>query len=219
MIAWLSRHLAFPDPRGARRDGLVAIGGDLSVDRLVLAYRSGLFPWSVEPITWWSPDPRAIFELGPDGIHVSRSLARTLRKLPWRIAWNTAFRRVMMACAEAHRHQGEWISPRFIDAYTALNEAGYAHSIECWDGNELVGGLYGVAVGGLFAGESMFHRASDASKVAVWHTAQRLRERGFALFDTQMITETTRALGAIEIGRTEYLARLRDAVELECRFE
>lgn len=217
MIAWLSRHLAFPDPRNARRDGLVAIGGDLSVDRLVLAYRSGLFPWSVEPITWWSPDPRAIFELGPDGIHVSRSLARTLRKLTWRITWNTAFRQVMAACADAHRHQGEWISPRFIEAYTAMHEAGHAHSIECWDGAELVGGLYGVAVGGLFAGESMFHRASDASKVAVWFTAQRLRERGFALFDTQMITQTTRALGAIEIGRAEYLSRLREAVELDCR--
>lgn len=219
MVAWLSQDISFPDPRQSRRDGLVAIGGDLSLPRILQAYRSGIFPWSVDPITWWSPDPRAIFRLTPDGFHVSRSLARTLRQTPWRVTFNTAFRQVMTACAAAHRHEGEWISPSFIDAYTQLHHAGHAHSVECWNGSELVGGVYGVAVGGFFAGESMFHRASDGSKIALWHLMTRLRERGYILFDTQMITDTTRALGAIEIARSAYLDQLSRAISIPSRFE
>ena len=212
----LTAALAFPDPRTAltgEYNGLLAFGGDLSVPRLLLAYRSGIFPWTVKPITWWSPNPRAIFEL--DQFHIPRSLARTLRRNVFEITFNRAFRRVMEGCADPRR-PGGWISPEFIAAYTLLHEQGHAHSLECWQNGELAGGIYGVAIGGFFAGESMFHRASDASKVALAHLVARLRERGFTLFDTQMLTETTEQLGAVEIPRDEYLARLAQAVELPC---
>ena len=218
MPATLTERLWFPDPRTAvakgEFTGLVAVGGDLSIERLVLAYRSGIFPWSADPITWWSPDRRGVFEW--EKFHVPRSLARMLRKNPFEVTRDRAFRRVMEGCAA--REEGTWIAPEFIDAYTRLHEAGHAHSVECWQGGELVGGIYGVAAGGLFAGESMFHRASDASKIALHHLAQHLRERGFALFDIQMITDTTEALGAVEISRAEYLRRLKKAMALECVF-
>lgn len=218
----LGAELEFPDPRRAPRHGrfagLVAVGGDLSVPRLLLAYRSGIFPWSDDPLTWWSPDPRAIFEL--DRFHLPRSLARTLRSGKYRTTVNRAFRAVIEGCAAPGPGRLEtWISPAFIEAYTALHRAGHAHSVECWQGGELVGGIYGVAVGGLFAGESMFHRARDASKVALVALVERLRERGFALFDIQMRTPVTRLLGAVEISREEYLRRLAGAVKLECRFD
>lgn len=207
--------LWFPDPREANDDGLVAIGGDLGVDRLLLAYRSGIFPWSCDPITWWSPDPRAIFEL--DEIHVSRSFAKTLRREPFEITLDQAFVDVMEACATT-RTDGNWIGPEFIEAYTALHEAGHAHSVECWRDGELAGGVYGVSVGGLFAGESMFHRVSEASKVALHHLVSHLDERGYALFDIQMVTPITGQLGARHVSREEYLERLANAVEMECGF-
>jgi len=210
----------FPDPRGAvvggPYDGLVAVGGDLGTDRLRLAYRSGMFPWTVNPVTWWSPDPRGIFELG--GIHVSRSLRRCLRQGKFRVTRDQAFGAVITACA-AVRRPGGWIVPEFIQAYTALHREGHAHSVECWSGEDLVGGVYGVSVGGLFAGESMFHRASDASKVAVVHLHDHLVSRGYALFDIQMLTEATTSLGACEIRREDYLARLKRAVDLPVRFD
>lgn len=210
----------FPDPRGAvvggPYDGLVAVGGDLGVERLCLAYRSGLFPWTVNPVTWWSPDPRGIFELG--GMHISRSLRRSLRQAKYRVTRDTAFREVMVACASVRR-PGGWIVPEFVAAYTALHRAGHAHSVECWLGDALVGGVYGVSVGGLFAGESMFHRADDASKVAVVHLHDHLVSKGYALFDIQMVTEVTGALGACEIRREAYLERLRAAVARPVRFE
>lgn len=217
----LGPELAFPDPRRAPRRGqyagLVAVGGDLSVPRLLLAYRSGIFPWSDDPLTWWSPDPRAIFEL--DRFHLPRSLARTLRSGRFHTTVNRAFRAVIAGCAAPAPGRAEtWISPAFIEAYTALHAAGHAHSVECWQGETLVGGVYGVAVGGLFAGESMFHRVSDASKVALVALVARLRERGFALFDIQMLTPVTRQLGAVEIPRAEYLRRLAAAVQRDCRF-
>ncbi len=216
----LDDRLLFPDARdavkGGPHAGLVAIGGDLSVPRLLLAYRSGLFPWTAEPVTWWSPDPRGIIEL--DQFHVSRSLARTLRKGVFEITFDRAFRQVITACAETRR-PGGWISPEFITAYTALHEAGHAHSVECWQAGKLVGGVYGVAVGGLFAGESMFYRVSDASKVTLFHLVGRLRERGFSLFDTQMVTPVTRQLGATEISRTKYLRRLTAAVAVQAAFK
>jgi leucyl/phenylalanyl-tRNA--protein transferase len=207
--------LWFPDPREANDDGLVAIGGDLGVERLLLAYRSGIFPWSCDPITWWSPDPRAIFEF--DEFRISRSFAKTLRREPFDITLNKAFVEVMEGCATA-RTDGNWIGPEFIEAYTALHEAGHAHSIECWRDDELAGGVYGVSVGGLFAGESMFHRVSEASKVALHYLVEHLRQQGFALFDIQMVTPITSQLGARHISRDEYLERLQDAVELECAF-
>lgn len=215
----LDARLWFPDARDAVKrgphTGLVAVGGDLSVPRLLLAYRSGLFPWTEDPVTWWSPDPRGIIEL--DAFHVSRSLARTLRKGAFEVTLDRAFREVITACAKTRR-PGGWISREFIAAYTALHEAGHAHSVECWRAGELVGGVYGVAAGGLFAGESMFHRADDASKVALFHLVGRLRERGFTLFDTQMVTPVTRQLGATEISRAAYLRRLAEAVTRDARF-
>ena len=217
MPAILDERLHFPDPRPADGEGLVAIGGDLSVPRLRLAYRSGIFPWTVNPITWWSPDPRAIFEL--DNFHVARSLAKILRRQPFEITCDRAFRQVMQACAApAPGRGGIWITPEFIEAYTRLHEQGDAHSVECWRGDELVGGIYGVSQGGLFAGESMFHRVTNASKVALYHLVEHLRARGFVLFDIQMITPATRQLGAVEIPRAEYLKRLQAAVPMKCAF-
>ena len=213
----LDHRLGFPDPRTADDDGLVAIGGDLSVPRLQLAYRSGIFPWTVNPITWWSPDPRGIFELAQ--FHVPRSLSKFIRKLPFEITRDRAFRQVMEACAvPAPGRRQTWITPEFIEAYTHLHELGEAHSIECWHGSELVGGIYGVSLGGLFAGESMFHRATNASKVALCHLVEHLRTRDFVLFDIQMITPATRQLGAVEISRDEYLRRLHRAVQMDCTF-
>jgi leucyl/phenylalanyl-tRNA---protein transferase len=216
-IAILGQRLRFPSPRRADAEGLVAVGGDLSVERLRLAYRSGIFPWTVEPITWWSPDPRAIFEL--DGIHVSRSLAKVIRKGVFEITVDRAFRRVMQECAAPARgRRSTWISPEFIEAYTELHTQGHAHSLECWQGKQLAGGVYGVAVGGFFAGESMFHRVSNASKVGLFHLIAHLRRQGFVLFDIQMLTPVTAQLGGITVPREEYLRRLADAVEMRCAF-
>lgn len=213
MVWLLDERVWFPDPRQARSDGLVAVGGDLSEPRLLLAYRTGVFPWTAPPVTWWSPDPRAIFEL--DAIHVSRSLDRTLRRGIYRITFDQDFSSVIRGCASAPRGGSPtWISPEIEAAYLALHRQGHAHSIEVWQGEELAGGLYGVSVGGLFAGESMFHRRPDASKVAVVEMARRLRRDGYVLFDTQMVTPVTRALGAVEIPRTAYLERLARAVSL-----
>jgi leucyl/phenylalanyl-tRNA--protein transferase len=216
--AILTQRLWFPDPRLALKhddDGLLAVLGDLSVDRLLLAYRSGIFPWSVDPITWWSPDPRGIIEM--THFHTPRSLVRTLRKNVFEVTRNKAFRQVMNGCAKQDR-SGTWIGLEFIEAYMRLHEAGHAHSVECWQNGELVGGIYGVTVGGLFAGESMFHSVSDASKVALHHLVQHLLQREFALFDIQMVTPIARQLGAVEISREDYLKRLAGAVELRCVF-
>jgi leucyl/phenylalanyl-tRNA--protein transferase len=218
----LDEQLWFPDPRQALNfgnlNGFVAMGGDLSLPRLLLAYRSGIFPWSVDPITWWSPDPRGIFEL--DRFHVSRSLQRTLRTRGFVITRNKRFVEVMSGCAAPGAGRtSTWISPEFLEAYTRLHEAGHAHSVECWLGDSLVGGVYGVQIGGLFAGESMFHRAPDASKVSLHHLVSYLRDQGFALFDIQMVTPHTQQLGASTLPRNTYLARLRQAVSLSCHFE
>ena len=221
MVTVLTRRLWFPDPRLAvsrgRHRGLVAVGGDLSAERLRLAYRSGLFPWTDDPVTWWSPDPRAIFEL--DRLHVSSSLARTLRRRELAVTLDRAFRAVMESCAEpGPGRAGTWITPSFIEAYTTLHREGSAHSLECWRGDALVGGIYGVALGGLFAGESMFHRESNTSKVALVHLVAHLRQRGYCLFDIQMLTPVTRQMGAVEIAREDYLCRLADAVAREVTF-
>ena len=213
----LDQRLRFPDARLADPDGLVAIGGDLSVPRLLLAYRSGIFPWTVKPITWWSPDPRAVFELGQ--FHVPRSLAKVIHNNVFQITADRAFRKVMEGCAAPARgRRTTWITPQFIEAYTRLHEQGHARSVECWQAGQLAGGIYGVSLGGFFAGESMFHHVSDASKVALHHLVQHLRQRGFALFDIQMVTPITRLLGAVEVPRSEYLKRLAAAARMKCSF-
>ncbi|HSU54332.1 MAG TPA: leucyl/phenylalanyl-tRNA--protein transferase [Candidatus Dormibacteraeota bacterium] len=207
----LDSRVRFPHPSAADAEGLVAVGGDLSVERLLLAYRSGIFPWTVQPVTWWSPDPRGVFEL--DRFKVSRSLARTIRCGEFRITEDAAFAEVMRGCAAPARgRRSTWVTPEFIEAYTKLHAAGYAHSVECWHGEKLVGGIYGVSIGGFFAGESMFHRVSDASKVALFHLLEHLRARNFLLFDIQMLTPITKQLGGVEISRAEYLQRLAKAV-------
>jgi leucyl/phenylalanyl-tRNA---protein transferase len=217
----LDNRVWFPDPRRALNmgslNGLVALGGDLSVPRLLLAYSSGIFPWSVDPITWWSPDPRGILEL--DRFHVSRSLGKTLRRSVFRVTFDQAFQSVMEACAAPVANRpSSWISPAFMSAYGELFQAGHAHSAECWLGDQLAGGVYGVHIGGFFAGESMFHRVSDASKVALFHLVERLRQQGFALFDVQMTTPHTQQLGATGISRGQYLDRLKRAIELPRQF-
>lgn len=217
--ALLGRDLWFPDPNTAATDGdfdgLVAIGGDLSHERLELAYRSGIFPWSVNPITWWSPNPRGVIPFDHD--QWPRSLRKLIKRHPFQVSIDAAFEEVIRNCAEAPR-PGCWITPEFIAAYTALHKAGIAHSLECWQNNELVGGIYGVAIGGLFTGESMFHRVSNASKVALFMLLQYLRGRGFTLFDTQMVTDTTSRLGAIEVSRDDYLKALEYAVNQDVTF-
>lgn len=205
-VPWMPPDLADPD-------GFVGVGGDLSVPTLVRAYSDGVFPWynDGDPILWWSPDPRGVIEL--DGLHVSHRLARTIRSGKFRVTVDTCFRDVMRSCGE-NRPEGTWVTAEMLDAYTALHEAGFAHSVEVWAGDELAGGTYGVAVGGLFAAESMFFRATDASKVALVALVERLRARGFVLLDVQMKTEHSGRMGATTIPRAEYLSRLRDAVKL-----
>ncbi len=207
----------FPDVSRADPDGLVAVGGDLSVGRLLAGYRSGIFPWTDRPLTWWSPDPRAVFEM--EQFHVPRRLSQKLRQGKFSFTVNQAFAEVIRGCARpAMGREHTWISPRFIKAYCELHRQGYAHSVEVWQDGELVGGLYGVAIGGFFAGESMFHLVSDASKAALVFTVDRLIERGFLLFDTQVATPTTRQMGAIDISRDEYLERLPDALSGSASF-
>ena len=209
---------AFPDPEPAEPEGLIALGGDLSVSRLLSSYRSGIFPWSVHPVTWWSPDPRAIIEM--DGLHISRSLARVLRQGSFTVTRNRAFLEVMEACAKpGPGRKGTWITEEFVVAYNRLHEEGHAHSLEIWQDDTLAGGIYGVALGGLFAGESMFHQVSNASKVALVRLIEHLREREFCLFDIQMLTPVTEQMGAVEIPREEYLRRLSEALKRTCAFE
>jgi len=183
---------------------------------VLYGYSIGFFPMA-DPdgqIHWYSPDPRAVFEL--DGLRIPRSLRKTLRRNVFEIRVDTAFEQVIRACAD--RPEGTWISAEIRDLYVRLHQMGFAHSVEAWKDGQLAGGLYGVALRGAFFGESMFYRVTDASKVALVALVERLRRRGYALLDTQWITPHLRRLGAVEIPRREYLRRLRDAMELECRF-
>lgn len=207
------RDVPWIPPELGDAQGLIGVGGDLSPDTLVRAYAEGVFPWFNEgdPVLWWSPDPRAVIEL--DGLHVSHRLARTIRSGKFRTTVNTRFADVMRACGET-RPEGTWVTDEMLAAYTELHRRGHAHSLEVWQGDELAGGVYGVAVGGLFAGESMFHRKTDASKVALVALVERLRQRGYVLFDVQMKTDHTERMGAVEIPRAEYLRRVHDAVRL-----
>jgi leucyl/phenylalanyl-tRNA--protein transferase len=199
-----------PAATAADAHGIVGFGADLEPGTLLAAYRSGLFPMRVERrvLAWWSPDPRGILPL--DGLHVSRSLRRSARRLT--VTVDTAFEAVMRGCADPRRPHG-WIDDSFVAAYTRMHELGWGHSVEVWDASgTLVGGIYGLRIERFFAGESMFHRVSDASKVALWHAVDLLRLDGVVLFDVQWTTPHLRSLGAIDVDRDDYLARLRDAI-------
>jgi leucyl/phenylalanyl-tRNA---protein transferase len=206
----LSSALVFPPAALADESGLLAVGGDLAPERLLLAYSSGIFPWFSpgDPLLWWSPDPRCLLEF--PALHISRSLAKVLRRQRFRVSFNRAFAAVIGACAEERERSGEgtWIGPEMQAAYLELHRRGYAHSVECWQGEELVGGLYGVSLGRGFFGESMFHRRTDASKVAFVQLARRLAAAGFAFLDCQLPTPHLASLGARQLPRAEFLARL-----------
>lgn len=209
----LSHHLEFPDPRLAE-EGLLAVGGDLSVERLVLAYSKGIFPWfsEGEPILWWSPDTRMV--ITPQSLRVSRRLQRTLRAGKFHLRIDTAFIEVIRACAAAPRpgQDGTWILPEMIAAYSALHEAGYAHSVETWSGDTLVGGLYGVSLGAAFFGESMFSKTADASKAALVTLVQTCAARGIHWVDCQLTTPHLRNMGGVEMPRADFLRRLHIAM-------
>ncbi|MGP6441584.1 MULTISPECIES: leucyl/phenylalanyl-tRNA--protein transferase [Rahnella] len=201
--------LNFPAPETALQEpnGLLAIGGDLTAPRLLSAYQHGIFPWFEpgEMILWWSPDPRAI--LVPGERHASRSLKRFMRKMPFRFTLNQQFEQVIHACA-MQREDGTWIGPLVQRGYQELHEAGRAHSVEVWEGDELVGGLYGVSVGGLFCGESMFSRRENASKCALMLFCQHFSRNGGELIDCQVLNPHTASLGAREIPRRQFLQQL-----------
>jgi leucyl/phenylalanyl-tRNA--protein transferase len=210
----LDNELWFPPLEAAADYGLLAIGGDLSVERLLLAYSLGIFPWynPGEPILWWSPDPRCV--LFPAELHISRSLRRCLNSRPFRISFDENFAGVIYWCRRLRAGldgSGTWITPEMKRAFIRLHELGFAHSVECWDGEELVGGIYGVCLGRCFFGESMFSRRANASKVALVQLVQRLAHAGFELLDCQQTTGHLLSLGAREISRSEFQQHLRVA--------
>jgi leucyl/phenylalanyl-tRNA---protein transferase len=211
--AWL-----LPDPQHADEDGVVGVGADLAPGTLVDAYRRGMFPWPHPgvPLPWFSPDPRGVLET--DRVHVSRSLRRRLRGAGWTTTVDTAFRAVVSGCAaDRGDGQGSWITSGMARAYTRLHELGWAHSLEVWDDDRLVGGVYGVQVGGVFTGESMFHRASDASKVALLDLVTRFAAAGGRLVDVQLTTPHLRSLGARDLPRDRFLEVLAGARQLDVR--
>lgn len=224
MIAWLDPDTPFPDVSRALADppGLLAAGADLSPQRLLEAYRHGIFPWFSEgqPILWWSTDPRMV--LYTDRFVVSDSLKKTLRRIErsrhgdglWQVSFDTAFEQVMQGCAGPRRHEhGTWISPEIMQGYTGLHRTGYAHSSEVWLNGELVGGAYGVSIGRMFYGESMFARVSDASKVALAHLVFFLRSHGVEMIDCQQETSHLASLGARPIARSDFLRHLQAAIQ------
>jgi leucyl/phenylalanyl-tRNA--protein transferase len=217
MLTWLQRDsLDFPPLERALRDpnGLLAAGGDLTPDRLIQAYRHGCFPWfqDGQPILWWSPDPRTV--LLPCELHVSRSLDKVMRQERYRVSFDQCFTEVIRACAAPRSYATEtWITTPMQDAYLELHKRGIAHSVEVWRGQELVGGLYGLAMGQLFFGESMFSRADNASKVGFATLVERLRASGFVLIDCQMPTEHLISLGARNIPRTEFAQYLKNHLD------
>ncbi|MGZ0019780.1 leucyl/phenylalanyl-tRNA--protein transferase [Nitrosomonas sp. wSCUT-2] len=215
MINEKNLYSSFPPLEKALDDpnGLLAVGGDLSPQRLIEAYRSGIFPWfnEDEPIFWWSPDPRMV--LFPGELKISRSLRKTLHKEYYQIRTDTAFTQVMQACAAPRKGQsGTWIHPEMIAAYTALHDMGLAHSVETWIDGELVGGLYGVALGKVFFGESMFSRSTDASKIAFVHLVKQLQYWEFGLIDCQVKTHHLSSLGAREISRASFSRQLETLI-------
>lgn len=212
----LPRAHVFPDPAEAEPSGLLAVGGDLAPERVLLAYAQGIFPWYDEPpILWFSPDPRGVLPLAPESaLHVSTRLARTLRQGLFRVTLDTAFAAVLAKCASVKRagQRGTWITPELADTYRELHARGFAHSCEAWRGKRLVGGVFGIAIGDAFFADSMFHTARDASKVALVSLAQHLAAGGFALIDCQLPTPHLATLGFQSWERARYLRALAPAV-------
>jgi leucyl/phenylalanyl-tRNA--protein transferase len=210
----LDERLIFPPPELADDSGILAVGGDLCPERLLLAYSMGIFPWYSEglPIIWHSPDPRLV--LTPETLHMPRSLRKVMRKRPYKIRLDTAFARVIEACAQVPRdgQDGTWITDEMTRAYIKLYELGFAHSAEAWQGDSLVGGLYGVCLGGAFFGESMFAHAADASKIAFVTLIRQLEAWNIDLIDCQVYTEHLSRFGAAEWPRHEFLAALHDVL-------
>ncbi len=206
----LTDELWFPPVEQATTDGLLALGGNLSTDRLLLAYRSGIFPWfnEEEPPLWWSPDPR--FVLFPEELNISKSMQQLLKRNEFKVTTNKAFTEVIRLCAETRMlKEGTWITNEIIDAYSKLNTLGFAVSVEAWKNNELAGGLYGIRMGNLFFGESMFSKVSNASKYAFISYVQQLQKEGVVLVDCQVYTEHLESLGARMIGRDEFLGMVK----------
>jgi len=221
VIPWLERHQPFPAVTRALSEpnGLLAAGGDLSTERLLDAYRRGIFPWYSEgqPVLWWSPDPRMV--LVPGEVRLSRSLRKRLRRRNCEVRTDSAFHDVISACAEPRaREAGTWITSEMASAYAALHSAGYAHCVETWIEGRLAGGLYGVAIGRMFYGESMFSRETDASKIALAHLARQLERWQFGLIDCQMATPHLASLGAREIPRVDFLRAVAELVNYPTRF-
>jgi leucyl/phenylalanyl-tRNA---protein transferase len=210
----LSEALAFPAPHLASEEGLLAVGGDLGYERLLLAYKMGIFPWygEGEPILWWSPDPRLV--LYPKSLHVPKRLLRLIKQHRFRITMDTAFEVVITSCKQAPREnqQGTWIVDDMVAAYCRLHEAGYAHSVEAWQGDKLVGGLYGISLGNCFFGESMFSRRANASKVAFVTLVTHLGKKSFDLVDCQVATDHLIRFGAVKIPRHDFLAQLEHSL-------
>ncbi|MBD1399680.1 leucyl/phenylalanyl-tRNA--protein transferase [Pelovirga terrestris] len=214
MPVLLDRELWFPPVDRAHESGLLAIGGDLSAERLLLAYSLGVFPWynPGEPILWWSPDPRCV--LFPDQFHISRSLRRVLRKHPYRLSFNENFAAVIYWCRRLRAGpggHGTWITNEMKNAYQRLHQLGFAHSVECWEGENLVGGLYGICIGRCFFGESMFSRKDNTSKIVLCHLVEHLRRRQFELIDCQQTTDHLLSFGACEISRKQFASHLHQA--------
>lgn len=211
----LSKRLDFPPAFLAESDGLLCMGGDLSPDRLILAYKNGIFPWfsKAEPILWWSPDPRMV--LFPKKIKISRGLLKKIKKKTVEIRINTAFRRTIFSCAQPRKNKDEetWLGEEMIEAYITLHEMGYAHSIETWKNDALVGGLYGVSIGGSFFGESMFSFDTDASKIALVALSRYLDKHEFDLIDCQVTTDHLLTMGATEISRNSFLNILEKSIK------
>lgn len=202
----------FPDPRQFDEEGLLAVGGELTTARLLAGYRAGIFPWYGEGLLplWWSPDPRALIDL--EHLHVSRSLQRTIARSEFELTFDRCFRRVMTHCGE-HRPEGTWVIDEMLDAYERLHHEGHAHSLEVWCDGELAGGIYGVQIGKLFCAESMFHRRTDMSKVALVAMVRSLFAAGIEVFEVQFVTSHLAQFGAYTIPRVEYLARARASAE------
>lgn len=199
----------FRHPKFARSDGFLGVTPGITTELLLDAYTHGIFPWSDRPACWYSPNPRSIFDL--ETIALPKRLERLVRQGKYQVCFDRAFREVMEGCRQHHRQA--WISPSMIEAYVTFHQQGYAHSVEAWQDGVLMGGLYGVQIGGFFAGESMFYRQSDASKVAFAALVERLKNLGIRLFDSQVLTEHTARLGAFEIPRADYLERLAIALQ------